>query len=196
MWDFGAVTEMVKNITQLLVHSSQGDKEAMEALIPLVYAELRALARGYLSRERSSHTLQPTALVHEAYFRLIDQNVAKWENRSHFYGVAAQLMRRILVDHARKHRAEKRGGKEIRVEFDEALQAANPDGNPDWVALDDAMKELAKLSPRQSKIVELRYFGGWGIEETAEAMNLSPATVKREWTLARAFLLKTLREGF
>ncbi len=189
------MTENVKNITQLLVHSSQGDKAAMEALIPLVYAELRGLARGYLSRERASHTLQPTALVHEAYFRLIDQNVAKWENRSHFYGVAAQLMRRILVDHARKHRAEKRGGKEVRVEFDEALQAVNPDGSPDWLALDEALKELAKLSPRQSQIVELRYFGGWGIEETAEALKLSPATVKREWTLARAFLLKTLREG-
>lgn len=178
------------NVTQLLVSYSNGDSSALEALLPQVYDELHRLAQSYMRREHPSHTLQPTALVHEAYFKLIDQRSVEWKNRSHFFGVAAQLMRRILIDHARQRLASKRGGSQARVAFEEAFHVGE-DG-PDLLSLDDALKKLAELDERQAKIVELRYFGGLSIEETAECLRTSPATVKRDWTLARTWLYREL----
>jgi RNA polymerase sigma factor (TIGR02999 family) len=155
--------------------------------MPLVYEELRRLARGYLQRERADHTLQATGLVHEAYLRLVDQKTTTWQNRAHFFGVAAQLMRRILVDHARRHRTDKRGGEWDTVEFDEALAPA-ASRSLDVIALDDALRDLAQLNPQHSQIVELRFFGGMSTEEIAEVMDVSPRTVQREWRMARAWL--------
>jgi RNA polymerase sigma factor (TIGR02999 family) len=155
--------------------------------MPLVYDELRHLARDYLRRERAGHTLQPTGLVHEAYLRLVDQTSATWQNRAHFFSVAARVMRRVLVDYAREHRAQKRGGHLEKVEFDEAL-APSIDKSLDLVALDEALQELTALDPRQSQIVELRFFGGMTVEEIAELLDVSPRTVKREWRLAKAWL--------
>lgn len=180
--------------TRLLIDWSRGDREAAERLMPLVYDELRMLARGYLQRERSDHTLQATGLVHEAYLRLVDQDTTDWKNRAHFFWIAAQAMRRILVEHARRHRAEKRGGAMERVKFDEALIPATG-RSVDLLALDDALKELAQLRPQQSQIVELRFFGGMTIEEAAEVLDVSPRTVKREWRMARAWLRKTMFSG-
>ena len=185
--------EQTQNLTQLLISYSDGDKAAMERLLPEVYRELRKLAESYMRRETTGHTLQPTALVHEAYFKLIDQKEVKWQNRAHFFGVAAQLMRRILIDHARQKHAAKRGGADAKVSFDEGLHwAPNDDTGPDLLALDVALEKLGKLDERQAKVVELRYFGGLGIEETAEALGTSPATVKRDWTLAKAWLHREL----
>ena len=166
--------------------------DAAASLMPLVYAELRRLARQYLQRERGDHTLQPTALVHEAYLRFAGQKQAQWKNRSQFFAVASQLMRRILVDHARAHRAEKRGGDLQRIELNEGLlqpeeRAAN------LLALDDALTELATIDARKSRVVELRFFGGLTVEETAEAMGLNSATVRRDWTFAKAWLHRALR---
>jgi RNA polymerase sigma factor (TIGR02999 family) len=179
------------DVTQLLVNWSQGDKEALNELMPLVYDELRRLAKAYLRRERPDHTLQGTAVVHEAFLRLIDQNRVQWQNRAHFFGVAAQMIRHILVDHARAQLAEKRGGGAAKLSLDEALAVA---GGPDvdLIKLDDALKGLTKLDPQQSKIVELRFFGGLTIEETAEVLSISPATVKRDWVMAKAWLHRTL----
>jgi RNA polymerase sigma factor (TIGR02999 family) len=160
-------------------------------MVPLVYEELRRQAQRYLRRESPGHTLQTTALVHEAYLRLVDQRTARWESRAQFFGVAAQLMRRILVDHARSHHAAKRGGSAIQVPLEEETASA-PEGDVDLLALDDALNRLAQLDERQAKVVELRYFTGLGIEETAEALGISPATVKREWTMARAWLKREL----
>lgn len=183
------------DVTQLLNAWGDGKQEALDALMPIVYQELRKLARGYLRNERDGHTLQPTALVNEAYLRLVDQRNVRWQNRSHFFGIASQLMRRILVDHARKRQAEKRGGGEAAVPFDEARGVPSPDGDRDLVALDDALNDFAKLDPRAAKIVELRQFGGLSIDETADVLEISPATVKREWTAAKAWLRRaTLRE--
>ncbi len=159
--------------TQLLIDWSNGNREAAEGLMPLVYDELRRLARGYLQRERSDHTLQATGLVHEAYLRLVDQGTTTWQNRAHFFGVAAQLMRRILVDYARRHRRGKRGGSWDKVEFDEAL-APSVSRSLDVIALDDALHDMAKLNPQHSQIVELRFFGGMSIEEVAEVLDVSP----------------------
>ncbi len=173
-------------VTELLVAWGRGDEAARDKLLPLVYRELRRRAAGYLSRERSDHTLQPTALVHEVYLRLVDQSRAQWKNRSQFFGLAANMMRRILVDHARVYKAQKRGSG-LKVALDDVEVAAGQ-RDVDLVALDGALQELHGLDERQARVVELRYFGGLSIEETAQALDLSPATIKREWTLARAFL--------
>lgn len=178
-------------VTELLVRWRAGDQEALAALMPIVYSELRRLAHHYLQREREDHTLQGTALVHEAYVRLLGQKNPEWQNRAHFFGVAAQLMRQILVDYARSHRASKRGGSACKLAFDDALdQARNVD--VDVVALDDALKALAEMDPRQGRIVELRFFAGLSIEDTAEVLSISPATVKRDWTTARMWLFREL----
>lgn len=178
-------------ITQLLVQWSSGDQQALDQLTPLVYDELRQMARTYLRRERSDHTLQATALVHEAYLRLIDQHSVSWQNRAHFFGVASQMMRRILVNHALARAAEKRGGGTERLSLDETVSFADQ-RELDLIALDEALKELERLDPQQTRIVELRFFGGLSIEETAEALKVSPATVKRDWSTARLWLRRQL----
>ena len=181
-------------VTQLLVAWTNGNRAALEELIPVVYPELRRIAARYLRRERVGHTLQPTALVHEAYVKLIDQDRAQWQNRAQFFGVAAQLMRRILVDHAREHAAEKRGGGVRPVTLVDAM-AASPDRGIDVLALDEALQRFTALYPEQGRLVELRYFGGLTIEETAEVLGMSPATVKRQWAVARAWLLANIDSG-
>jgi RNA polymerase sigma-70 factor, ECF subfamily len=181
------------NLTELLVSYGQGNAQVMDRLLPMVYDELRRLARGYLRREAANHTLQATALVHEAYFKLVDQKVARWQNRAHFFGIAAQLMRRILIDYARVRLAAKRGGHQVEITFDERLHGPR-DSGPDVLALDLALERLAKCDERQAKIVELRYFGGLSIDEVAEVLKTSPATVKRDWTMAKAWLHRELNE--
>lgn len=180
-----------EQVTQVLLDWSQGECGALERLMPLIYDELRQIARGYLRRERADHTLQATGLVHEAYLRLVDQTTASWQNRAQFFGVAARVMRRVLVDHARRHRAGKRGGTWEKVEFDEALAADLP-YSLDLVALDDALQHLAQVDPRQSQIVELRFFGGLTTEEAAEVLDVSPRTIKREWRRAKAWLYREI----
>jgi RNA polymerase sigma factor (TIGR02999 family) len=181
-------------VTQLLSRWSAGDLSAREALIPLVYDELRRLARHFLAQQRPGHTLQSTALVHEAYVRLVGHDSVHFENRAHFFAVAAQLMRRILVDHARKHNAAKRGGKNATLVLDDAV--ATPTRQAvDLAALDDALNNLATLDPRQAHIVEMRFFGGLSIDETSKALGISPATVKREWTTARTWLFDEITRG-
>ena len=180
-----------EHATQLLIEWSKGNREAAAGLMPLVYEELRRLARSYLQRERSGHTLQATGLVHEAYLRLVDQKTTNWKNRAHFFGVAATMMRRILVDHARHHRAEKRGGEWNQVTFDEAV-AFSPTRNINVIALDDALRDLATLNPQHSQIVELRFFGGLTVEEVAEVLDTSQRTVEREWRMARAWLRRQI----
>jgi RNA polymerase sigma factor (TIGR02999 family) len=184
--------ESTQDITQLLADwTDKKDAAALERLTPLVYGELRKLAHSYLRRERQDHTLEPTALIHEAYLRLVDQRLPQWKNRTHFYGIAAQLMRQILVDHARVRAAAKRGGGEQKLSLDAGLQYSD-ERSADLVALDDALKELAKLDERKAKIVELRYFGGLSIDEIVQAMELSSATVGRELRFAEAWLHKLL----
>jgi RNA polymerase sigma factor (TIGR02999 family) len=180
-----------EDVTQLLHEWRDGDQGALDRLLPLVYDELHRLAASYLRRERAGHTLQATALLNEAYLKLIDQTHADWQNRAQFIGVAAQVMRRILVNHARDRRAEKRGGDAPRLALDEAVNVSKKK-DVDLLALDDALKDLAAFDPRQSRIVELRYFGGLEIAETAEVLGLSPATVKREWNVAKAWLFSQL----
>ena len=175
-------------ITQLLIAWSDGRREALEDLVPLVYEDLRRMAAGYMQRESAGHALQPTALVHEAYVRLIDQRQVKWRNRAHFFGVAAGMMRRILVDQARLRRAEKRGGRWERVTLSGIDVPANTPPEIDVLALHEALERLAAFDPRQERIVELRYFGGLTIEEAAEVLGISEATVVREWTIAQAWL--------
>ena len=175
----------------MLIDWSGGNREAPARLMPVVYEELRRLARRYLQQERPDHTLQATGLVHEAYLHLVDQTTTTWQNRAHFLGVAAQVMRRILVDHARTHRAEKRGGGWDKIAFDEALVPL-AERSIDLIALDDALKDLLALDPRQSQIVELRFFGGLTNEEIAELLNISPTTVKREWRMAKAWLRREI----
>ena len=182
------------DVTQLLKAWSAGDKAVQDQLIELTIDELRRRAQGYLRRERQGHTLQPTALVNEVYLRLVDQSAANFNDRTHFFAVAAQLMRRILVDHARTHRAEKRGGQVQRVELDEARDHGDERGI-DLIALDDALHDLAKLDARQSRIVELRYFAGLTVDECAEVLNVGHATVSRDWRNARAYLQKVLELG-
>lgn len=178
-------------VTGLLIDWNNGQQEALERLMPLVYGELRRIAGRYLRKERQDHTLQTTALVHEAYIRLIDQNQANWQNRAQFFGVAAQMMRRILVDHARGHAADKRGGGVAKLSLDEAIEIAEQ-REVDLIALDDALTQLAQLDEQQCRVVELRFFGGLTVEEVAEVMKLSPATIKREWSMAKAWLHREL----
>jgi RNA polymerase sigma factor (TIGR02999 family) len=180
-------------VTELLVKWREGDPKALEALVPLVYKELRVIARRCLQRERSGHTLQSTALVHEAYLRLVDRAPLDAQNRAHFAAVAARLMREILVDYARARRAVKRGA-DCRVELDEALAIPKKQGT-DVLALDDALTDLAVMDEQQSRIVELRFFGGLTIEETACVLGISPATVKRDWNVAKAWLSRAMRRG-
>jgi RNA polymerase sigma factor (TIGR02999 family) len=179
------------DVTQLLLDWNAGDQGALAELMPLVYAELRQIAARQLRRERRDHTLQPTALVHEAWMRLVHTERLTWQNRAHFLGVAAELMRRVLVDHARRRGAGIRGGGETRLSLDEAIGAAQP-REVNLLALDDALTSLATLDPRQSRIVELKYFGGLEIEEIAEVVGISPATVKRDWQWARAWLQREI----
>lgn len=183
-----------ENVTQLLQDWSKGNQQALEELLPLIYNELRHLAHNFLYRERPGHTLQTTALVHEAYLKLIDQKDARWQNRSHFFAIAAQAMRRILIDSARRNAAIKRGGPQEKLSLDEAPDISL-EPNTRLLALDEALNALAEIDPEQSRIVELRYFGGLTIEETAEVMKTSPATVKREWAMARAWLHQALTDN-
>jgi RNA polymerase sigma factor (TIGR02999 family) len=178
-------------VTQLLKQWSEGDRDSLEQLLPLVYRELHLLAERYLRRERSDHTLQATALVHEAYLKLIDQREVRWQNRAHFYGVAAQAMRRILVDHARGHMAAKRGSGGVKLSLDDEqnpVAVVSSEKAEEMVALDDALNKLAERDQQQARIVELRFFGGLSIEETAEVLGIGTATVIRKWRTARAFL--------
>ena len=175
-------------VTRLLQDWSDGRREALDKLLPIVYDELRRLAHSYLTRERAEHTLQTTALVHEAYLKLIDQRSVNWQNRAQFFALSAQAMRRILVDSARRHTSVKRGSGVARISLDEAATASVDTADESLLALDVALQELEKVDSEQSKIIELRYFGGLTIEETAEVLKSSPATVKREWTMARAWL--------
>jgi RNA polymerase sigma-70 factor (ECF subfamily) len=181
-----------ESVTQLLAKWGSGDEKALDKLMPLVYSELRRLANNYLRRERQNHTLQPTALVNEAYLKLIDQRQAKWQNRAQFYGVAAQLMRRILVDHARQHQAAKRGGSDQqRLSITSAGELAQkPD--TDLLALHEALEELRAFDSQQERIVELKFFGGLSIDETAEVLGIGHATVERDWKMARAWLRRKL----
>ena len=181
-------------VTQLLLDWGNGDKAALDKLVPVVYQELRRLARHYMRRERPGHTLQTSALVNEAYMRLVDYKHMRWESRAHFFGVAAQAMRRILVEHARKRHFAKRGGSAISVSFDEAAMVSEKQA-ADLIALDDALTSLEAIDPRKSRIVELRYIGGLNIEETAEALSISPATVQREWRSAKAWLYREIKQG-
>jgi RNA polymerase sigma-70 factor, ECF subfamily len=184
------------DVTQILLAVQDGDRDAPARLMPIVYDELRRLADHYLRQERPDHTLQGTALVHEAYLKLIDQTQVDWQNRAHFFGVAAQLMRQILVDHARRHRSAKRGGARQKLTLDEAVDYSQS-RDVDLVALDDALTALAQRDERQSRIVELRFFGGLTIEETAVALDISPATVKVDWSMAKAWLRREIsREDY
>ena len=185
------------DITRLLKEWRGGSAEALERLIPLVYDELHTLASRHLGRERQEHTLQTTALVHEAYVKLAGQHAVDWQNRAHFFGIAARIMRRILVDHARRHRRRKRGSGAVPVPLEDADAPAGPEGMDqyDAYAIDRALAALEAFDPQQGKVVELRFFGGMTIEETAEVVGCSPATVKREWSVARAWLYRALAEG-
>ena len=183
-----------ENITEQLLRLSYGENAAVDALLPVVYDELKKLAANYLRRERADHTLQPTALVHEAYLKLIDQTKVSWQNRAHFFGIAAQIMRRILIDHARRHNADKRAGQLNKLQLDENIDKA-VEISSELVALDDALNELAKVDASLAKLVELRYFGGLTFEETAEVLGISPITAKRHWKLAQAWLYGQLNRN-
>ena len=182
------------DVSQLLVAWNNGEQDALEQLTPLVYNELHRLAHRYMDRERHGHLLQPTALVHEAYQRLINLKNVSWQNRAHFFAVSAQLMRRILVDYARSRLYRKRGGEWRQVQLNEAV-AVFPDRQTDIVALDDALRTLADIDPRKGRVVEMRFFGGLSIKETAEVLNVSPETVLRDWRLAKVWLLRQLSQG-
>ena len=181
-----------EGITQLLAEWGKGDQAALEKLMPLVYSELRRLASNYLRRERAEHTLQPTALVNEAYLKLIDQHNAKWQNRAHFFGISAQLMRRILVDHARQYQAQKRGGSEKqRISITNVENLAR-ESELDLLALNEALEELTRMDEQQGRIVEMKFFGGLSIDEIAEVLGIGHATVERDWKMARAWLRRQL----
>lgn len=180
-----------KEITQLLLAWRNGDDAALEQLIPLVYDELYRVARRYMNREQADHTLQATALVNEVYLRLIDAQNVEWQNRVHFFGISARLMRQILVDFARQRQQQKRGGEIQQVSLDEALTVSHQP-NSDLVALDDALNELAKLNQRQCQVVEMRFFGGLSEEEIAEVLHISPRTVRNDWSFAKVWLLRQL----
>ena len=185
------MTQTSHLVTKLLKDWSAGDESAPDKLMPLVYEELRRLAHRYMRREKPGRTLQTSALINEAYVRLVDQSKIQWESRTHFFGIAARLMRQILVDQARRRNFAKRGGGALRVSLSEATAVAE-EQSASVLALDDALKSLEKIDPRKSRIVELRFFGGLSIEETAAALDVSPGTVMREWTFARAWLRKEM----
>lgn len=180
------------DVTALLIEVANGNQAAQEKLVPLVYDQLKRLARRYMRRERAGHTLQTTALVHEAYLKLVGQHSPHWQGRAQFYGIAAQLMRRILIDHARRHLRQKRGGTQVILPLEEGL-AFTPEHSEDLLKLDEALDRLSKLDPRQSRIVELRFFGGLSVEETSRFLNVSPITVKRDWAVAKVWLYGELR---
>jgi RNA polymerase sigma factor (TIGR02999 family) len=182
------------DVTVLLAQLVQGDPQAASRLVPLVYSELRQMAARYMRRERVDHTLQTTALVHEAYLKLVDQSSANWQNRAHFFGVASQVMRHILIDHARANMREKRGGGCQVIALDEGL-VFSPEQSEELLEVDAALQRLAELDPRQGKIVELRFFGGLTVEETAAALGISPKTVKRDWSVAKAWLHGELKQS-
>ena len=179
-------------VTRLLINWQSGDKAALDDLMPLVYHELRKLASGYLKSERRDHTLQPTALIHEAYLRMVDQDLPEWQNRAHFYGVAARLMRQILVDHARSRGASKRGGEQPRVSLDDAPPVFTHEDATSLLMLDEALTKLAALDERKSRVVEMRAFGGMSVEDTACALGVSEPTVKRDMRLAQAWLRREM----
>ena len=178
-------------VTQLLIDWSNGDRAALDRLMPLIDEELRRLAHRYMRQERVDHTLQTTALVNEAFLRLVNRKNLQWQNRAHFFGIAAQLMRTILVDHARSHASAKRGGGARKLELNEALVVSQQKAS-EVIALDEALNQLALIDPRQSRIVELRFFGGLTVEEAAEVLDVSPVTIKREWSTAKAWLYREL----
>ncbi len=182
-----------QEVTLLLSALTRGDDGAATKLIPVVYDELRRLAGSYLRRERVDHTLQATALVHEAYLKLVEQRSVDWQSRAHFFGVAAQLMRRILIDHARGHTRQKRGGEQRKVSLDEAFVFSEKQAD-ELLAVDDSLNRLAEIDPRQARVVELRFFGGLSVEEAAEVLGVSPKTVKRDWSVAKAWLYADLKE--
>jgi RNA polymerase sigma factor (TIGR02999 family) len=181
-------------ISLLLEAWSRGDPSAFERLVPLVYGELHRLAHRYMAREHAGRTLQTTALVNEAYLRLVDANQIQWQNRAHFFAISAQLMRRILVDFARSRGYQKRGGNLHKVSFDEAM-TVTPETDPDLIELDDALSTLAAIDSRKAKVVELRFFGGLSVDETAEVLKVSPDTVMRDWRLAKVWLVRELKHG-
>jgi RNA polymerase sigma-70 factor (ECF subfamily) len=181
-------------VTQLLAQLSRGDERAADQLMPVVFEEFRALAASYMAREGRDHTFQPTALVNEAYLRLVDQRQTDWKDRSHFFAIGAQAMRRVLVDHARAKRREKRGGSAQRVALHDDI-ALSPGREEDVLAVNDALERLAQLDPRQARIVELRFFAGLNVEEVAEVLGVSKRTVESDWTMVRAWLRKELGEG-
>lgn len=181
-------------ITGLLVDWSNGNQAALERLLPLVEQELHRLAHSYMRREDCDHTLQTTALVNEAYLKLIDQNKTRWQNRAHFFGIAARIMRRILLNYARDQNRKKRGGKAVKVSLSEAAVVCLEESE-DLIALDEALKRLAEVDERKSQVVELRYFGGLDVDETAEVLKVSPITVMRDWKFARAWLLREMENG-
>jgi RNA polymerase sigma-70 factor (ECF subfamily) len=189
------LTAMSENqeVTMLLFALTRGDEDAAAKLMPVVYNELRRLAGSYMRRERADHTLQATALVHEAYLKLIDQRSVNWQSRAHFFGVSAQLMRRILIDHARSLSRHKRGGEQKKVSLDEVVVFAERQAD-ELLAVDDSLNVLAKIDPRQARVVELRFFGGLSVEEAADVLGVSPKTVKREWSVAKAWLSADLKQ--
>ena len=182
-----------RTVTRLLSAWGDGDKQALDLLIPIVYSELHRIANRYLKQERSDHTLQPTGLIHEAYLRLLGQSMPDWKGRTHFFGVASHVMRQILVDYARKHRASKRGGNVQKVSIDEALIVSQNDLEK-FITLDDALKQLATFDDRKCRVLEMRYFGGLSVEETAEALGISVATVGRDLRMAEAWLRRELQK--
>lgn len=188
---YPSMPKNASNITELLVSYSRGNDKALEELLPHIYAHLRKLAHIYMSKENPAHTLQPTAVVHEAFIRLVEGKSVDWQNRTHFFAVAATVMRRIIVDYARAKKAGKRGGGAIRISFDEKIHVAGAEC-PDPLVLDEALEKLSKVDERLSRVVELRYFGGLNVSETALALNISVATVKRDWATAKLWLYREL----
>jgi RNA polymerase sigma factor (TIGR02999 family) len=189
------MTQGSPEITRMLIEWSKGDRQALEKLIPVVYEELRRQAARYLRRERSGHTLQTADLIHEAYLRLVDQENVEWQNRAHFYAISATLMRRILIDHARRRGRAKRGGSGIVLSLREGMQAADQAWDSNLLALDEALTRLAAIDPRQSQIVELRCFSGLSIQQTASVLGISPTTVKDDWNSAKAWLRREIDRG-
>ncbi|HET6973863.1 MAG TPA: sigma-70 family RNA polymerase sigma factor [Pyrinomonadaceae bacterium] len=195
MAEFRAMPEMSpQEVTQLLADWGKGDRSALDRLFPLVHSELRRIAQRQMNQERAGHTLQATALVNEAYLKLVGQQASPWQNRAHFFAVCAQVMRHILIDHARAHRRDKRGGGAIQVSLNDVAILAE-DQSSTVLALDEALRQLETLDPQKGKIVELRYFGGLSIEETAEVLNISPRTVRREWQRSKVWLYRMISEG-
>jgi RNA polymerase sigma factor (TIGR02999 family) len=181
-------------VTLLLKAMNRGDKSAADQLLPLVYTELHRLAKGYMSRERRDHTLQATALINQAYLRIAQQDHVEWQNHAHFIGFAANVMRRVLVDHARELNAAMRGGKQVRVDLDEGI-AISKETSAEILLLEDALTRLEKLNPRQAQVVEMRYFGGLSVEEVASVLGIAPRSVKRDWSLARMWLFEEIQKS-